>query len=111
VRHAVAVCWAYRAGQPRAFNNLYPGAQRMAGYLMDSMLDQLRALGLRAMLVAYHPTALPLAFVAEELGFEEEQQARAYLREAGAVVDERAGALDTRASRAAAAGPPRPPSR
>jgi hypothetical protein len=31
VQHAVAVCWAYRAGQPRAFNNLYPGAQRMAG--------------------------------------------------------------------------------
>jgi hypothetical protein len=81
---------------------------------MDCMLDSVRAVGLRAMLVAYHPTALPLAFVAEELGFEEAAEAAAFLREAGAVVDERAGGaavLDTRASRAAAAGPPRPPSR
>jgi hypothetical protein len=77
---------------------------------MDSMLEKVRAVGLRALLVAYHPTALPLAFVAEELGFEEEQQAGEFLRGAGVVVEDRGAArvLDTRASRAAVAGPPRP---
>lgn len=108
VQHAMAVCWAFRAGQPRTFNNLYPTAQRMAGYLMDQMLDKVRSMGLRALLVAFYPTSLPLSYVALELGFDEDADAAHYLRSGGVVVDPATDMVDTKASRAAAAGPPKP---
>jgi hypothetical protein len=108
VQHTVAVCWAFRAGQPRTFNNLYPTAQRMTGYLMDQMLDKVRAVGLRALLVAFYPTGLPLAYVAAQLGFDDDAEAAVFLRSSGAVVDPGTGVVDTKASRAAAADPPKP---
>jgi hypothetical protein len=108
VQHAMSVCWAFRAGQPRAFNSLYPTAQRMAGYLMDPMLDKVRAVGLRALLVAFYPTGLPLSYVASELGFDEDADAAQFLRTSGVVVEGSTGVVDTKASRAAVAGPPRP---
>ena len=58
---------------------------------------------------AYAPAPLPLAFVASQLGFERPSHAGNWAAKAGAVVDRARGLLDTKLTKAAPVGPPRPP--
>jgi hypothetical protein len=81
----------------------------MAPYLMDGLLPRVRARALRTLCAAYSPLPLPLAWVAEQLGFESAAEAGAWAAGEGAAVDARRGELLTRESRAAAAGPAPPP--
>eukprot|EP00873_Tetraselmis_striata_P023223 jgi/Tetstr1/443487/TSEL_031495.t1 len=108
VRHAAEVAEAVRCANLHRFLSLYGEAPRMSAYLMDAMLGRMRAAGLAALLAAYR-APLPLAFVAESLGFESPDAAAEYVSAAGVVVDRAARAVDPVASRAAPAGPPRPP--
>jgi hypothetical protein len=88
---------------------LYADAPRMAPYLMDALLERVRARALRGMCAAYSPLPLPLGWAAEQLGFDGAADAAAWMRGRGAAVDERRGELLTRESRGAVAGPPPPP--
>eukprot|EP00878_Enallax_costatus_P031815 GHUV01034864.1.p1 GENE.GHUV01034864.1~~GHUV01034864.1.p1 ORF type:complete len:105 (-),score=13.40 GHUV01034864.1:393-707(-) len=63
-----------RTGQYCKFMSLYGSAPRMAAYLMDQLLPQVRASGLATMLSAYYPTRLPVDWVMLQLGFGEDQQ-------------------------------------
>lgn len=57
-----------RSGDVVGFLRLYPSAPRMAPYMMDALLATLRSQMVATMLVAYRPTAVPLAHVADCLG-------------------------------------------
>lgn len=73
----------------------------MAPYLMDALLPAVRAGGLATMLAAYHPCRLPLAWVAAQLGWGEDQEEEVaeFLHARGVVVDWREREVDTRATR------------
>eukprot|EP00878_Enallax_costatus_P032780 GHUV01036048.1.p1 GENE.GHUV01036048.1~~GHUV01036048.1.p1 ORF type:complete len:130 (+),score=28.13 GHUV01036048.1:45-392(+) len=94
-----------RTGQYCKFMSLYGSAPRMAAYLMDQLLPQVRASGLATMLSAYYPTRLPVDWVMLQLGFGEDQQDEAanYFAACGVVVDWTSREIDTKASRAARA--------
>ncbi|KAG2486325.1 hypothetical protein HYH03_015029 [Edaphochlamys debaryana] len=109
VRHAMAVCEATRAGNYARFISLYDGAPRMAPYIMDRMLGQVRAVALAATVAAGRPLPVPLGALAQALGVETEEEAADLATQLGAVVDRAGGVLDTRASASQPLGPPRPP--
>lgn len=88
---------------------LYADAPRMAPYLMDALLDRVRAAGLRALAAGYSPLPLPLGWAAAQLGFDSESEGAEWMRARGAAVDARRGELLTKESRGAAAGPAAPP--
>mmetsp|Transcript_25628 Transcript_25628/g.81367 ORF Transcript_25628/g.81367 Transcript_25628/m.81367 type:complete len:586 (+) Transcript_25628:1673-3430(+) len=108
VRHALDVCQSFGMRNYHRFFCLYGTAPRMSAYLMDGLVAIYRADGLAAMIKAYAPS-VELSFLATELGFEKVAEAAAYARGAGACVDEEAGVVDTKLSRAPAVGPPRAP--
>jgi hypothetical protein len=78
---------------------LYADAPRMSPYLMDALLDRVRARALRTLAFAYSPLPLPLDWAAAQLGFDGAAEAAAWLRSRGAAVDEGRGQLLTRESR------------
>lgn len=108
VRHALKVCAAFKSANIHAFLQLYLPAPRMTPYLMDPLLDQLRPAALRRILVAHNPLPVPLDWLVAHLGCSSAEQVAEVAGEVGAVLDIRRAILDTRASRAAPAGPPRP---
>ncbi|KAI8474600.1 MAG: SAC3/GANP/Nin1/mts3/eIF-3 p25 family-domain-containing protein [Monoraphidium minutum] len=108
VQNALAGARAARSGDYVRFVALYADAPRMAPYLLDALLERVRARGLRALAVAYSPLPLPLGWAAAQLGFDDAGDAAEWMRARGAAVDERRGELLTRESRAVAAGPPAP---
>lgn len=103
VSHALATVNAFRSGQYTLFMQAYGDATRMAPYLMDALLPRVRAAGVSAMLTAYHPCRVPLAWAAQQLGFDTDQldEAVAYLESQGAVLDLAAREIDTKATRTA----------
>mmetsp|Transcript_3348 Transcript_3348/g.7310 ORF Transcript_3348/g.7310 Transcript_3348/m.7310 type:complete len:437 (+) Transcript_3348:277-1587(+) len=108
VRHSLAVCRAFRAGDYHTFMSLFEGAPRMTPYLMDRLLPHMQRWALQVMLVAYRPTAVPLEHIAAELGMEEEGEVVAFIQEHGGVVNTDAKTLNTQLSAAKPSGPPRP---
>lgn len=110
VQHALQVVRAARSGSYLRYIQLYATAPRMAPYLMDCLLERVRARALRTVTAAYSPLPLPLEWLAEQLGFESAEECATWAVARGAVVDARRGELLTRESRAAAAGPPAPAS-
>jgi hypothetical protein len=85
VQHALRVISALRSGQYLSYYAAYADAPRMAPYLLDHWLPRVRSGALRALLAAYHPTALPLAAVAAALGMDDVQEVggRLYMWKAG----------------------------
>ncbi|GBF91233.1 hypothetical protein Rsub_03553 [Raphidocelis subcapitata] len=108
VQHAIEAARAARSGAYLRFVQLYATAPRMSPYLMDALLDRVRARGLRTMAVAYSPLPLPLEWVAAQMGFDSAGAAAEWAAGQGAAVDARRGELLTRESRGAAAGPAAP---
>ena len=107
VTHALEVTQSVMASNCHRFFALYADAPRMSAYLMDALLDRVRATGLSALVAAYGRD-LDLAFVCGQLGFDPETETAAlaeYASQHGAVVDLRKGVLDPKASKASPAGP------
>jgi hypothetical protein len=68
ITHALKVRVAVADNDYHAFFRLQDACPNLGAYLMDTMIPQVRAIGLKCMLKAYLPT-LPVQFILTELGF------------------------------------------
>ena len=107
VQHALEVASAVRTQNFHRFFVLYSSAPRMSAYLMDALLDTVRAKALSAIVAAYG-RELEVAFVCTELGFDRPQELAEFAAPRGVVVDLREGVLDPKASKLSAASGPQP---
>ncbi|BDA50297.1 Leukocyte receptor cluster member 8 homolog [Coccomyxa sp. Obi] len=98
MKHALQVCLAAARSDTCQLLSLYESAPRMAPYLMDPLLDRLRA-RLAAALSGFSPS-VPLRFAAATLGFDTLRQVGEYLEKKGIDVDWKAHTVLTKQSRA-----------
>jgi hypothetical protein len=100
LRHALLAAAAAAAGNYVALLKLYPGAPRMAAYLLDLLVERGRGAAYGAVLAAYAPS-VPLEAVGAWLGCGDEGEAREYVRGRGGVVgrDGAVEVVEVRASR------------
>ncbi|TFK25588.1 hypothetical protein FA15DRAFT_590095 [Coprinopsis marcescibilis] len=84
VGHALGVQRALATGNYHSLFKLYLTAPNMGAYIMDHFIDRERARALLVITKSY--MKIPLAFVQDELAFEELEEARTFLSTHGAAV-------------------------